>query len=82
MMHEIPFYVQLGKRQRGWYLRPVLLRATQKRPEIAAPGAVVVRILVRIPDEAFEPLRPEAVIDVPLSLVQRPVLVEAQDASA
>lgn len=60
-----------------WRREPRVMKSTQKRPEIVEPGCVVVKVRVRIPASAFEPLQPEAVVTVPEDLVQRPVEVEA-----
>lgn len=58
-----------------------IVRATQKYPEVTDPGAVVVKIQVKIPAAAFLPLKPEAVVEIPEALVQHPVEVEAVDPS-
>lgn len=52
-------------------------RITQKRPAKPMPGCVVVKLTVRIPDAAFLPLAPEAVIEIPLAHTE-PILVESQ----
>jgi hypothetical protein len=44
-----------------------VVRMTQRKPESPLGGTVLVGITLCIPEEAFLPLRPEAVIDVPLS---------------
>jgi hypothetical protein len=62
-----------------YWLRVV--KATQKRPESVPADAVVVKVKLRIPDRAFAPLQPEAVVTVPEDLVQNPVEVEAVDPS-
>jgi hypothetical protein len=54
-----------------------VMRSTQKKPEFVEPGCVVVKVQLRLPNVAWEPFAPEAVIDVPADLVQRPVEVEA-----
>lgn len=58
-----------------------VVRCTSKAPDPPLPGVVVVKVRIRVPAEAWEPITPEAVIDVPLDLVQRPVVVEAVDPS-
>ncbi len=69
--------VYLQVRVRSWQLRVV--KATQRQPEVVEPGCVVVKIQLRIPQSAFAPLRPQAVITVPEELVQHPIEAEAVD---
>jgi hypothetical protein len=81
---EATFYVQVQRNNyyrngRGHNARALTM--TRQRPETVAPNCVVVELTVRIPDEAFEPIKPTAVIDVPIELVQRQVDVVAGDAS-
>lgn len=52
-------------------------RVTQKRPDNPIPGSVVVKITLDIADEAFLPLKPEAVVVIPASHTE-PVLVESE----
>ena len=52
-----------------------------KAPHSVKPGCIVVKVKLRIPKEAWEPFAPEAVIDVPAELIQRPIQVEAVDAT-
>jgi hypothetical protein len=55
---------------------------TQKRPERQRPGTVLVKLTVRVPDAAFLPLRPEAVIVVPEDMAAAaPIEVEAGEPS-
>ena len=58
-----------------------VVKSTQRKPDIVEPGCVVVKVQLRIPSAAFEPLRPEAIVTVPEGLVQRVVEVEAADPS-
>ena len=53
------------------------IKCTQREPDVVEPGCVVVKIRVRIPDAAFRPLQPEAVVTIPEELVQQPIAVEA-----
>lgn len=59
-------------------------KATNKRPTSTPEGSVVVRIRVIIPRSAFEPLRPDATIEVPEEMVSRnaEISVEAEDADS
>jgi len=59
----------------------VVDKATVRKPTVTSPGAVVVKLKLRIPTAAFEPLKPEATVTIPESLVQHPVEVEAEDPS-
>jgi hypothetical protein len=56
-----------------------VIKATQRRPDVVEAECVVVKVKLRIPAKAFDPLQPEAVITVPEDLVQHPVEVEAVD---
>lgn len=49
---------------------------TQKRPD--KPKGVVVKLTLRFNEEAFLPLKPSAVIDIPDSLVQIAQIVEVE----
>jgi len=70
--HDATFYVQVepdfyggGNRNlRG--LRAVAM--TKTRPRRPRPGAVLVKLTLRVPDAVFLPLRPEAVVVVPESM--------------
>jgi hypothetical protein len=54
-------------------------RITKRRPVQPLPGVVTVKLTVDIPDEAFYPLRPEAVVTIPAELTQTsPVEVTAE----
>lgn len=79
---EATAYLQVKKGQfpGDWRTAARVQRVTQERPGKVAAGCIVVKIRLRIPAEAWEPFRPEAVIDVPADLVQHPVEVVAEDA--
>ncbi|MBM7788890.1 hypothetical protein [Tenggerimyces flavus] len=68
-------YLQLVPTRYPYELKVV--NATQRKPSIVDPDAVVVKVRLRVPCAAFEPLQPEAVITVPAELVQHPVEVDA-----
>lgn len=84
--HDAAFYIQV---------RPEFLRAfnggqrlkaikavamTQHRPARPQPGTVLVKLTLRIPDAAFMPLRPEAIVIVPENLTEAGAIeVEASD---
>lgn len=82
--HDATFYVQLdpslygGDNPRVREIRAVAL--TQKRPAKQRAGTVLVKLTVRVPDAAFLPLRPEAIIIVPETMTSlAPIQVEAED---
>lgn len=55
---------------------------TQKRPQRPKSGTVLVKLTIRVPEAAFRPLRPEAVVVVPEDMtVTAPIEVEAGDPS-
>jgi hypothetical protein len=58
-------------------------RFTLNRPEKPKGGTVTVKLTVRLPKVAFEPLRPEAVIEIPPGLIAAtPIEVIAKDPSS
>lgn len=59
-----------------------MVNATQKRSGAGRPGTVTIKLTVRLPKTAFMPLRPEAVIIVPASMIEAtPIEVIAEDPS-
>lgn len=80
---EAVAYLQLELRRKSTYTASEarVLRATQKKPDQAMPGCIVVKVKLRVPVEGWDPFEPEAVIDVPADLVQHPIAVEAEDAT-
>ncbi|PXY33582.1 hypothetical protein BAY59_10905 [Prauserella coralliicola] len=54
-----------------------VVKSTQRKPEIVEPGCVVVKIELRVPRAAFQPLKPSAIVTVPEELVQHVVEAEA-----
>lgn len=90
--HDASFYVQLepefyGFRDPDTGERKVAgvkaVNITQKRPSRPKPGTVVVKLTVRVPEAAFLPLQPEAIVTIPESLTAPyPLEVAAEDPSA
>lgn len=85
-MAKTTFYVQVSPEfYRYDSTRLSKIRATaltQKRPTSVRGrnGTVTVKLTLDIPDEAFMPLQPEAVIKVPSDLVAiTPIEIEAGD---
>ena len=89
--HDATFYVQVSpewSRYADYHtgLRTIEgLKAgnlTQKRPAQQRGGTALVCLTIRIPDAAFLPLRPKAVIVIPEDMVTiEPIVVEAGDPS-
>ncbi len=85
--HDTTVYLQVEPKFHQWYASDdptvssvSVVRFTQKRPAKQKPGTVMVKLTLRIPDAAFMPLRPEAVVEVGSDLVSiEPVVVEAGD---
>lgn len=82
--HDATFYLQLepsfygGQQQIVREIRAVGL--TQKRPTRQRAGSVVVKLTVRVPDAAFLPLRPQAIVVIPESMATtEPLEVVASD---
>jgi hypothetical protein len=87
-MARCTFYVQIEPEWSAYAAKngdPVLRaikakRMTQSRPNDPLGGSVMVKLTVEVPDGAFMPLRPEAVIVVPENFVkQNPIQVIAED---
>lgn len=85
--HEATFYVQIEPEWSRWvnsngdrWIRALKAAGmTQRWPNRPRPGTVTVKVSVRIPDAAFLPLRPEAVIVLNEDMVEvNPIEVEAQ----
>jgi hypothetical protein len=83
--HDATFYVQLqpsfyriGENAQVREIRAIAI--TQKQPSPQRAGTVLVKLIVRVPDGAFLPLRPEAVVVVPEEMtVTAPIEVQAED---
>lgn len=69
-------YLTVRKDRRYRKVTPV--KVTSKPPTIGDANSVVIKLHLRIPTAAFEPLTPSAVVTVPTELVQHVVEVEAQ----
>lgn len=53
---------------------------TQKRPQRPKGGTVLVKLTIRIPEAAFQPLRPQAIVVIPEDMtVVSPIEVAAED---
>lgn len=79
--HRATFYVEIEAERYSYTGAVARIKAGklyQRRPKDAR--GVVVKLVVEVPDAAFEPLAPEAVIVVPESMVQHPMNIEVRDA--
>lgn len=72
---ETTIYVQLSAD--FWHMRGEeqvrgirLARTTASRPKKPIPGTVTVKLTLRLPDAAFLPLAPAAVIEIPAGSVE------------
>jgi hypothetical protein len=54
-------------------------RVTQNPPAQLSKDQVAVRVTIRLPAKAFDPLKPEALVVIPEELIQHPVEVEATE---
>lgn len=63
-------------RRKIWAAKVV--RITQGKPERPVGGTVLVKLIIRVPEAAFHPLEPEAVVVIPAALTEpQPIEVEA-----
>ena len=67
------FYVQVTKGRYPYEAK--VAKITQKYPTVLESGAVVTKLKVTLPDEAWDPYEPEAEIVIPLNNVVKPVVV-------
>lgn len=93
MTHKATFYLQLEaviatkfdfqRREQVEQVQSIKATAiTQSRPKKPRSGAVITKLTVEVPDGAFLPLRPEAIIVIPEGMTeQSPIVVEAVDPS-
>jgi hypothetical protein len=51
---------------------------TQNKPSQPKPGCIVVKAKIRIPVEGWDPFEPEAVIDIPVGMIQHPIEIEVE----
>lgn len=87
--HKATFYAQVkakrgyGSRNPDTGLRPVseirLSKITQSYPATREADTVILKLTVEVPDSAFDPLLPNAVITVPEGMVIHPIAIEATD---
>lgn len=57
-----------------------VVNVTQRKPERPKGGTVLVKLTIRVPEAAFLPLRPEAIVVVPEDMtIASPIEVVAED---
>lgn len=80
---EATAYLQVRLKRRLSYAASEarVIGVTQRKPEQASPGCIVVKVKLRIPVEGWDAFEPEAVINVPADLVQHPIEVLVEDAT-
>lgn len=85
---DATFYAQVEPQWRTWGVGPdgdpILTGAkvstvTQGRPNKPRSGTVMVKLTLRLPANAFLPLRPEAIVVVPETLTETTVEVVAEN---
>jgi hypothetical protein len=90
--HDATFYVQIEPVWSPWRknthgdkdlesIKAVAI--TQTRPKSQRPGTVLTKLTVRVPEAAFLPLRPEAIVVIPEDMLAAslPIEVAAGDPS-
>ncbi len=87
---DVPVYLQVEPREReynpetrrwdGAVTDATVVATTKTRPGKPRAGTVTVKVTLRIPARAFDPLSPEAVVIIPTDMTDpTPVVVEAGD---
>lgn len=85
--HAAEFYVQVQRKKHaqwrnGKSITASAIKMTQEKPATTPKDTVVVKLKVELPDDAFEPFEPSAVIAVPQSMIlQQPTTVIVEDPS-
>lgn len=85
--HDATFYVQIERKKRPQYrtgkgyVSASAVKITQDPPTSLAKDTVSVKLTVQLPDAAFDPITPSAVVTVPDSLVQHPLHIIVEDAT-
>jgi hypothetical protein len=88
--HDATFYAQVeptwsyGRDRNGDHTvnGAKVVGLTQKTPDNPRRGVIVTKLTIRIPDAAFMPLRPEAIVVIPAEMTAPwPVEVTAEDAN-
>lgn len=86
--HSAEFYVQVQRKKyaqwrNGKSITASAIKMTQEKPATTPKDTVVVKLKVELPDEAFEPFEPSAVVAVPAGMVaQQPTTVIMEDPNA
>jgi len=75
---DVDVYLQVEPRRRqgsvqgrpGKVVEAAVVATTQSRPRKPRGGTITTRITLRIPQRAFDPLEPEAVIVIPMDMTE------------
>lgn len=78
--YRVPVYLQLLPDGRTWSGHPTVRRITNSRPDDPIPGALIVKVTLNIPREAFAPIEPSASVDIDLDLATRTPTVTQEQA--
>lgn len=85
-MKNATFYVQLTPKWSYWdkdKLESIsMARATQKKPDKPVPGAVTIKLTVKVSESVFEPFTPTVEIVIPEKMVDQNIEVMVEDPSA
>lgn len=80
---DATFYAQIQPEftYSGEHVRSAkVVNFTQKKPDRPKGGTVLVKLTIRVPEAAFLPLRPEAIVVIPEDMsIAQPIEVEAVD---
>lgn len=83
--HEAVVYAQVQATFSRWDKDRVdslkVVKMTQSKPTRLEANSVVVKLRLQLPDTAFQPFSPSAIITVPESMVDKPTVVIAEDPS-
>lgn len=81
---DATFYAQVEPEYGRWDTEnPIgakVVLISQRKPTAPIGGTVTVKLTIRVPKVAFQPLQPEAIVVVPSELAEaHPIEVEAED---
>jgi hypothetical protein len=83
--HETTFHVQVQRKKRFWrngkWVTAVATKLTHEPPKQVGPDSVAIKLTVRIPNSAFEPFAPVAVLEIPQHMTQQPIEIIVEDPS-
>lgn len=81
--HEATFYVQVQRKAQQWrqgkYITASAVKMTQEKPSVTSKDTVTVKLTVQLPDSAFEPFEPSAIVAVPAGMAEQPIHIIVED---